>query len=81
MDPELTMSLSAVSHYVLSEESGNAYFRSAKSRQIPTILHYVLSNLVKWRSYRRTERFLGSKRPLSAVSRYVLSEEPGNAYF
>ena len=73
--------LSAVSHYVLSEKPGNAYFCSAKMRQIPTVSHYVSSYLAKWHSYCRTEHFGARGWPLSAVSHYILSEKPGNAYF
>ena len=72
---------SAISHYVLSEKPGNAYFCSAKMRQIPTVSHYVFSYLANWRSDCRTVRFFDQKWPFSAISHYVLSEKPGNAYF
>ena len=42
-------------------EPGNAYFCSAKMRQIPTVSHYVSSYLANWRSYCRTEHFGGPK--------------------
>ena len=72
---------SAVSHYVLNEKPGNAYFCSAKMLQIATVSHYVLSYLANWHSDCRTAQFLCQTRWHSDILHYVFSINAGNAKF